>query len=41
MGEVGAGGCGFEHPLEAVYRALHDCQSDATCTIAGRVMGVP
>jgi hypothetical protein len=33
MASVGSGGCGFEHPLEAVYRALHDCPSDANCTI--------
>jgi hypothetical protein len=38
MAQVGAAGCGFEHPLEAVYKALHDCMPDASgaypnCTI--------
>src|SRR5439155_6267293 len=33
MGEVGSAGCGYEHVLESVYRALHDCETDATCTI--------
>jgi hypothetical protein len=29
----GGGGCGFEHVLESVYRALHDCPSKDACTI--------
>jgi hypothetical protein len=38
MATVGTGGCGFEHQLESVYRALHDCQPAAdgsypNCTI--------
>jgi hypothetical protein len=33
IASVGTAGCGFEHQLEAAYRALHDCQTDATCTI--------
>jgi hypothetical protein len=38
MATVGSVGCGFEHPLEAVYKALHDCMPDASgnypdCTI--------
>jgi hypothetical protein len=42
MASVGAGGCGFEHPLEAVYKALHDCMPDpdgsySTCTIPQNV----
>jgi hypothetical protein len=30
MASVGDTGCGFEHQLESVYRALHDCMPDAT-----------
>jgi hypothetical protein len=30
MSDVGGAGCGFEHPLEAVYKALHDCMPDAS-----------
>ena len=38
MASVGTSGCGFEHQLESVYRALHDCMPDANgaypnCTI--------
>jgi hypothetical protein len=38
MASVGASGCGFEHQLEAAYKALHDCMPDASgaypnCTI--------
>jgi hypothetical protein len=38
MASVGMGGCGFEHQLESVYKALHDCMPAAdgsypNCTI--------
>jgi hypothetical protein len=29
MASVGSGGCGFEHPLESVFAALHDEQTNA------------
>jgi hypothetical protein len=29
MSDVGTAGCGFDSPLESVYKALHDCMPDA------------
>jgi hypothetical protein len=42
MAQVGAAGCGFEHQLEAPYRALHNCMpapdgSYPNCTIPENV----